>query len=192
MITSPHAHFPDKDALARVLFEEGIRHLEDARVLHEARRYAAAIASAMKAAELGIKTVIVLDGALGWWDKTFTTHSPLTDIKALPIFRHHIVMLEEYRNTLIREVVEMESLAPTRPGAKAFDIELEKNPEYPFLSYKVDPATGSGGFRLDAPSSYFAEADSQKYFNTAQDLLNAVATKYPAVSQWKLPLPNRL
>lgn len=185
-------HFPDKDVLARVMFEEGIRHLEDARFLHEARRYAAAIASTTKAAELGMKTVIILDGALGWWDKTFTTHSPLTDVKGLPIFRHHVVMLEEYRSTLIREVVELEGLAPTRPGAKAFDIELERNPEYPFLSYKVDPATGAGEFRLDAPSSYFVEAESQKYFNTAQELLNAVTIKYITVGQWTLSLPEKL
>ncbi len=187
-----NSHFPDKDVLARVLYTEGIRHLEDSRVLHKSERYPGAIASAMKAAEMGIKTIVVLDGAMGWWDKTFVTHSPLTDIKALAIFRHHVATLEEYRSTLLREVVEMESLAPTKPGAKAFDIELEKNPEYPFLSYKVDSVTGSGEFRLDAPSSYFLGPDSQRYFNTAQDLLNAVTTKYPKVRLWNLDLPERV
>lgn len=172
------------------MFAEGIRHLEDARLLHEAQRYAAAIASATKAAELGIKTVIILDGALGWWGKTFTTRSPLTDVKGLPIFRHHVVMLEEYRSTLIREVVELEGLAPTRPGAKAFDIELERNPEYPFLSHKVDPATGAGEFRLDPPSSYFVEADSRRYYNTAQDLMMAVAAQYATVGGWGIVIPN--
>lgn len=189
---TPLSYFPEKDILAQVMFGEGIRHLEDAHILHERQRYAASIASAMKAAEMGIKTLIILDGALGWWDKIFTTHSPLTDIKALPIFRHHVVLLEEYRATLIREVVEMESLAPTRPGAKAFDIELEKNPEYPFLSYGVNSATGRGEFRLDPPSAYFKEDHSRKYYNTAQDLLTAVVTQYVVVGGWELAIPPAL
>ncbi len=88
--------------------------------------------------------------------------------------------------------MEMEGLAPTRPGAKAFDIEREKNTEYPFLSYTVDPATQEGGFRLDGPSSYFTASDSHKYFNTAQDLLNAVMSKYTEVGQWQLTLPESL
>lgn len=192
MIISTQAQFPDKNKFARVLFEEGIRHLEDAHILHNARRYPAATASAMKAAELGVKTIIVLDGALGWWDKTFTTHSPLTDIKALPFFNHYIKTLGEYRLALIEEVVEMESLAPTRPGAKAYDIQREQNPEYPFLSYIIDPVTRDGAFRLDAPSSYFTEAHGRRYFNTAQDLLNAITTQYTDVAQWQLVLPKSL
>ncbi len=192
MTVSAQAQFPDKNALAHALFKEGIRHLEDACVLHDKQRYPAAIASAMKAAELGVKTVVVLDGALGWWEKLFTTHSPLTEIKELPIFRHHRTILENHRSTLIREVVELESLAPTRPGARAYDIQHEQNPEYPFLSHTIDNTTRAGSFRLDAPSSYFLEADSKKYFNTAQDLLNAITTQYIDVAQWQLTLPESL
>ncbi len=86
MTVSAQAQFPDKDVLACALFKEAIRHQEDARILHDAQRYPAAIASAMKAAELGVKTIIVLDGALGWWDKTFMTHSPMTEIKLSAVF----------------------------------------------------------------------------------------------------------
>jgi len=86
----------------------------------------------------------------------------------------------------------MESLAPTRPGAKAYDIQREKNPEYPFLSYTIDNTTKAGSFRLDAPSSYFTQAHSHKYFNTAQDLLNALTTQYTDVAQWQLTLPESL
>lgn len=140
-MTSTQAQFPDKNALARALFEEGIRHLDDACILHIGQRYPAAIASAMKAAELGVKTIVVLDGALGWWDKIFMTHSPITEIKPVPFFQHHIKTLESYvrtsgsqRQTLIGDVMEMEGLAPTRPGAQRYEVEREKNPEYPFLS----------------------------------------------------------
>jgi hypothetical protein len=82
--TFPSPSFPHSSILARTFFEEGIRHLEDAHILHKSQRYPAAIASAMKAAEFGVKSVIILDGAMGWWDKMFTTHSPLSDINALP------------------------------------------------------------------------------------------------------------
>jgi hypothetical protein len=74
-ITSPYPRFPDGDTLALAFFEEGIRHLEDARILHEGACYPAAISSAMKAAEFGVKSVIILGGAMGWWDKVFTTQT---------------------------------------------------------------------------------------------------------------------
>jgi hypothetical protein len=48
------------------------------------RRYAAAITSAMKAAELGVKAVLILDGSMGWWEKMQQTHTPLDDM------RHHL------------------------------------------------------------------------------------------------------
>ena len=62
--------FPAGEALARSFFEEGIRHLEDAEALYQAQRYPATIASALKAAEFGvkaiiIKAIIILDGAMG-------------------------------------------------------------------------------------------------------------------------------
>ena len=138
---------------------------------------------------MGIKTMIVLGNALGWWDKIFTTHSPLTDIKALPTFQSHIKILEGYSRSLIVDVVELESLAPIRPGGN-YDINTQKNPEYPFLSFlSFNPVTNTGGFRLDAPSSYFFDADSQKYFNTAQDLLTAITVHYAIVHNWKLVIP---
>ena len=63
--TPPHPEFPADDLLARYFFEEGIRHLEDAKILYQAQRFPAAIASAMKAAEFGVKAVVILDGAMG-------------------------------------------------------------------------------------------------------------------------------
>ena len=89
-VTTSYPRFPDGDVLARPFFEEGIRHLEDARVLHEAGHSPVAIASAMKAAEFGVKTIISLGGAMGWQDKVFTKHKPLDDINRLPIFEHHV------------------------------------------------------------------------------------------------------
>ena len=188
---SPQPRFPKEGDLARAFFEEGVRHLEDAHILYEASRHPAAIASAMKAAEFGVKAILVLDGAMGWWDKIFTTHSPLSDMDNFPIFRHHIVTLGGHRATLVVDVKEMEKLAPARPGG-SYDIEVQKNPEYPFLSYQSNPATNSGEFHLDKPSEHFKGTDSKRYYNTAQDLLTAAATQYATIGSWAITIPGPL
>ena len=187
---SPSPGFPDSRELAHAFFEEGVRHLEDAHVLHEAQRYPASIASAMKAAEFGIKAVIILDGAMGWWDKIFTTHSPMSDINSLPFFRHHVIALGGHSLTLVADIMAMESLAPRSPGKANFDVESAKNPEYPFLSF--DRLPGGGAFQLARPSTYFTASHSKDNYNTAQDLLAAVSSQYPAVASWGLTVPARL
>ena len=183
----PRTGFPDQTLLAQTFFEEGIRHLEDAQILHQAGRYPAAVASAMKAAEFGVKAVLILDGAMGWWDKMFITHSPLGDISNLPPFDYHLVLLTAYSKTLVQDVKYMEKLSPAKPGG-SFDIEAQQNPEYPFLSY----APGSSTFALTKPSTHFGDADSRKYCNTAQDLLTAITTQYAAIGGWGLTLPASL
>ncbi len=125
---------------------------------------------------------------MGWWEKVFTTHSPLGDIKNLPIFQHHVNALERYKGTLVSDVIVMEKLAPARPGG-SYELEVQKNPEYPFLSYHVSLTASSGEFRLDKPSTHFGEADSRRYYNTAQELLTAVLTLYPQVTSWELVIP---
>lgn len=190
--TMPRPEFPADGLLARCFFEEGIRHLEDAQILHGAQRFPGAIASAMKAAEFGIKTVVVLDGAMGWWEKIFLTHSPLSDIDRpdKPFFQHHIETLNDYegpsttKKTLVTLVKAMENLVPARPGG-SYDIEAQQNPEYPFLSFDVASST----FVLVKPSTHFREDDSRKYCNTAQDLLTAITTQYVTVGGWALTLP---
>ncbi len=190
-IISSHLQFPNSDALTRAFFEEGIRHLEDARILHEASRHPAAIASAMKAAEFGVKSLIILSGAMGWWDRVFTTHSPLGDIEKLIAFQPHVDVLRSYHKTLVADVIAMEKLATTRPGG-SYDLDAQKNPEYPFLSYQPASGTEAGGFRLDKPSTYFGEVDSRSYHNTAQDLLTTVAAQYAVIGGWGIAIPASL
>lgn len=188
------SQFPDSSALGRVFFEEGVRHLEDARILHEAARYPAAIASAMKAAELTIKSVVILGGALGWWDKIFTTHSPLSaisDSRTFPYFQHHIVALSRTDKTLVAEIKKMEKLAPLSPSGP-YSLDDQKNPEYPFLSYQPATEDALAEFRLNKPSTHFTQSESQAYYNTAQDLLTAAAAQYPVVGGWGLVLPSAL
>ena len=147
----------------------------------------------MKAAEFGVKAVIVLDGALGWWDKVFTTHSPLSDIdsKNLPFFQPHVTALTRYSGTLVTDVKIMEKLSPAKPGG-SYDAEAQQNPEYPFVSYQLDSATGGGAFHLSRPSTHFVEADGKKYYSIAQDLLTAVAAQYTAVGVWGPIIPPPL
>lgn len=117
----------------------------------------------------------------------FTTHRPLSDISRLPPFDHHVIALSTERETLVLDVKAMENLAPAKPGG-TFDIEAQQNPEYPFLSYEAK----SGAFALSKPSAHFGDADSRKYYNTAQDLLTAVTTQYVTVGGWGLTLPGPL
>src|SRR5207244_342536 len=109
--------FPSTDDWARALFREAARHLDDARTLHLAARHAAAIASTLKAAELGLKSVLVLDGALGWWDRLHTTHTPLGDISGHQILRRHADRLQAHQTTLPARIRDLEALAPGRSGA---------------------------------------------------------------------------
>jgi len=195
-ISPPHPEFPSSEVLARSFFEEGIRHLEDARALHQTQRFPATIASALKAAEFGVKAVIILDGAMGWWDGIFATHTPLSTVdnqRDKPFFQHHITALNNYegplikKNTLVTLVKAMEKLVPTKPGG-SYDIESQQNPEYPFLSYEPS----SSMFALVKPSTHFGEADSKKYYNTAQSLLTALTTQYAIIGGWGLSLPVSL
>ena len=188
----PHPEFPTGEALARSFFEEGIRHLEDAGALHQTQRYPATIASALKAAEFGVKAIIILDGAMGWWD-IFATHIPLSNIdhRDKPFFQHHITAITNYKGTLVRAVKELEELAPAKPGG-SYDLKSQQNPEYPFLTYQSGTSGQPGTFRLVNPSTHFGEADSKKYYNIAQDLLAAVATQYAIIGSWGLTIPNAL
>ena len=192
-IPLPHPEFPTGETLARSFFDESIRHLEDAMTLYQAQRHPAAIASALKAAEFGIKSVIVLDGAMGWWNEIFVTHTPLTNIDNAqkPFFQHHIIAIGNHNPTLVRAVKEMEKLVPAKPGG-TYDTESQQNPEYPFLIYRTGSAAQSSGFRLVKPSAHFGEADSRKYCNIAQDLLTAITTQYAVIGGWALTLPAPL
>ncbi len=188
------SQFPDDAALGRVFFEESIRHLEDARVLHEADRYPGAITSAMKAAELAIKCVVILGGALGWWDKIFSTHSPLSTIsnpQTFPYFQHHIVALGQKDKTLVAEIKKMEKLAPLSPSGP-YSPDDQQNPEYPFLSFQAASDNAPAEFRLNKPSTHFTHSDSQKYYNTTQELLTAVTAQYATVGDWGLAVPPPL
>jgi hypothetical protein len=199
-LAPPLPVFPEDAEWARALFAEAARHLGDARLLHGAGRYAAAIASAQKAAELGLKSVLVLDGAPGWWEKLHTTHTPLSDISGHALLKRHEERLKGYNPTLPSKAKELEALAPSRPGAASFSAraganssaQTEANPEYPFFSADPDPNTQLLTPAIHSPADYFGEAASRNYFGTAYSLLTALQTLYSAVAAWGVVLPAAL
>ena len=191
---TPRVAFPHADEFARKFFVEAVRHLGDARVLHKARRYPGAITSSQKAAELAIKAVLVLEGALGWWDKLQQTHRPLEEIQNHAVLTHHFQQLQNHGPTLIAGVTALERLAPARPEKKEFRFETEVNTEYPFF-YLRRPAAGTTGpttSHFQGPSEYFTEAESLEHYRTAHELLKVYQGLYLQVRRWKPRLPKPL
>lgn len=181
--------FPDDQTLARAMFEEGVRHLDDARLLHLAARYPAAVASAMKGTELGFKAVLILEGAWGWWEGISTSHSPVTDANRHPALKSLVAVLP---GLLLPDIIAMESLAPARLGKKAFgqnsQDQDEKNAEYPFIAYDA----AQRRVAVVKPSDSFVETDSRAIFETARALLEELALHRSSVSQWNASIAPAL
>ena len=75
--------FPSSDSLARAFYKEAVRHLTDAHCLHTVGSAAGAITSAMKATELGAKSVLILENALGIYDRVLTHTSHIRKLKTI-------------------------------------------------------------------------------------------------------------
>ena len=187
--------FPSADSLARAFYQEAVRHLSDAYCLHKGGSAAGAITSAMKAAELGAKSVLILHNALGIY-AIFNTHKPYTKIENHPVLKQLGADLDAYRSNLAMEVREMEKLEPTQFGDKNFGPE-EANTEYPFLLKMTDPK-GAAYAEINRPETYFTAADSPAapgslhYCRIAHELLVAVASLEPMIGSWQVALPPRL
>jgi hypothetical protein len=186
----PRPAFPDQDAYARKFFAEAVRHLDDASILHAHGRYPAAITSSMKAGELALKAVLIIEGSMGWWSELQRTHKPLEDIRQHPVLRHVYLELERHDAALIGQVTAMEKLAPARPDAKSFSFETQANTEYPFFYLQPTPAGATDTAHLVGPSEYFTEAESRTHVRTGHALLTACQALYPPVSAWGIPLPQ--
>jgi AbiV len=188
----PPPAFPPAGEYARKFFGEAVRHLEDASILHSARRYPAAISCSMKAVELAIKAVLILEGSLGWWEKLQQTHQPLTDIEKHPVHKYHFEGLQRHSPSLVADVKAIEKLAPARPGAGPLTLETQANTEYPFFYVAPTSAGGPDSAHLVGPSEYFTETESESHYRTAHELLTAYRGLYAAVTAWGFALPGPL
>jgi hypothetical protein len=191
--TSTPPRFPSKDEYARKFFVEARRHLEDARILHQAARYPAAITSSMKAAEIAIKAVLILEGSLGWWEKLQQTHEPFNEIRQHALLKYHSRALEQHSPTLIAGLTALEKLAPSRPDKGPLTFETQANTEYPFFYLQPPAASGAEdtGHRV-GPAEYFTEAESLKHYRTAHELMAVYQMLHAEVAAWGVGLPAAL
>lgn len=182
--------FPHPEDFARAFYQEGVRHLRDAHCLHGNGAWAGAVTSAMKAGELGAKSVLIQHNAMGIYDKVFNTHKPYTEIESHPILKRLLRDLDTYRPKFSLEVREMEQLEPNLFGKRNFEAG-EANTEYPFLTKETD-AAGNIVAIIKSPEQFFDRRQSERYCRIAHDLLGALCALYPTVASWNIPLPPRI
>jgi hypothetical protein len=192
VLSPPTVAFPQPGELARKFFWEAIRHLGDARVLHQGKRYPGAITSSMKAAELGIKAALIVDGCLGWWEKLQQTHKPLDEIRSHGVLKFHYQALHQHDPLLITAVAALEKLVPSRPDIQKFSAETEANTEYPFFYLEQSTPGAPTISHLVGPSEYFTATASRDSYRTAHELLTAYQALYPQIKAWKHRLPRPL
>ncbi len=178
--------FPSTEQFAHAFYGEAARHLEDARILQEASRTAAAITSAMKASELGVKTVLLLDNAAGYYEKVYATHKPLTEIANHIILKRIPAEIDKGRKGLAFDIGQLEQLEPKKPGTEKFGV-AEANTEYPFLMMAGDATVKYAV--LNTPTAYFPPADALKYYRLGHELLTVLAAIYPVIAAWSITLP---
>lgn len=184
--------FPSPDEYAREFFKEAVRHLEDAYLLHEAKRYPAAITSSLKAAELSIKAALILEGSLGWRGDLQQTHQPLMKIENHPVLKYHAEWLDQQRPGLKAGITTIEKLAPGKPGAGQLTREDQANTEYPFFYLQPSSPGDSVAAHLVGPSEHFTEPASLDHYRRAHELLTLYMDHHSKIKAWSLTLPSPL
>jgi hypothetical protein len=146
----------------------------------------------MKAAELGIKSALILDNAMGWWEKLLAVHDPLTTIEntGRPILTRHYVAINNAAPALVVRIKALESLAPRSQAAGRFDRDTAgvANPEYPFFTASVNPDK-SIATELNRPETFFDRQASLDHYDSARSLLELLPTLYADIATWAVPLP---
>jgi hypothetical protein len=158
-------------------------------MLHNAKRFPGSITSTLKASELGIKAVLILDGAFGWWDKLQITHAPLTAIESHISLKKHFQRVAAQDAGLPASIKSLEKLVPGKLGAGSFNELDEANTEYPFAYAGTDPATNSKSVVLKCPGDYFTDVLSRDHYTAARDLLLILQAEYPGLNAMAIVLP---
>lgn len=179
--------FPRDNELAHAYFSEAARHLQDARILHAASRYAGAITSTMKAVELGLKSLLILHGVRGWHD--LNTHRIMGVAKTISVFDSLLDALKSQHPTLISDVEEIERLVPDKQSLGKLKFEDAQNTEYPFFATESETPRH---YRLYLPETSFDEPTSERYFLTAHRLLSSIQALSPEANAWQIALSSPL
>ena len=179
---------PDDNRLANAYFKEATRHLEDARLLHDGSRYAGAITSSMKAIELGLKSLLILEGTRSWVD--LNKHEVFTKIIAdQHLFRKIQDAIVTQDPTLIGEIRAIEKLVPQKQELGKLEIDVATNTEYPFFARNATPPPD---FDLYFPGTYFSETMSKRHFKTARRLLVTLQTISTFINAWSIAICSDL
>lgn len=179
--------FPSDNEVAHAYFSEAARHLEDASALHRGNRYPGAITSIMKAVELSLKSLLILNGIRGWHD--LMTHKVMTHIimmKNSTIFENLLNALKSQMPTVEADIQEIERLVPDKQKLDKLTLADAENTEYPYFVYEA------GGAEMYRPAKAFDEARSIKYFHTAYRLLDAMQKLSPEIAAWGVELCSPL
>jgi len=180
--------FPKEAEMAEAFFREAARHLQDARILHRSGRHPASVTSAMKAVELGLKSILLLYGATGWLSSALQTHKVFGELKkTVPLTQKLMNALSNYDTSLPSDIELLEELTPFKPDVKKLEMSDAANTEYPFFAL-VPGSRSTSTFQLYEPETYYSSANSQKHFRTAHRLLSALQALSPEIKAWKIRL----
>jgi hypothetical protein len=146
----------------------------------------------MKAAELGMKAGLILDGCMGWWDRLQQTHTPFKEMKDQAVLEGHHHLLTNHQPTLVAGIEALEKLVPSKPDLRKLTLETQVNTEYPFFYLQSGGVNSPPVGGLTGPSDYFTERDSLGHYRTAHELLTAYRVLFPRIHAWKLRLPAPL
>ena len=174
--------------MAEAFFREAARHLQDARILHRNERHPGSITSAMKAVELGLKSVLFLYGARGWLDPALQTHNVFAEMNKTPLLTQSLLdVLSNHDAQLPSDIELLEQLTPFKPDIKKLEMSQAANTEYPFFAFLMGMPPAAT-LQLYMPERYFSPANSQKHFQTAHRVLSALQQLSPEIRAWRVRL----
>ena len=180
--------FPREAEMAQAFFREAARHLQDARILHRSRRHPGSITSAMKAVELGLKSVLFLYGARGWLDPPLQVHNVFAEMNKMPLLTQNLLdALSNHDAQLPSDIELLEQLTPSKPDIKKMEMSQAANTEYPFFAFLTGTPPAMT-LQLYTPENYYSGGDSRKHFQTAHRTLFALQQLSPEVRAWKIRL----
>lgn len=178
--------YPTPAEYACAFFDEGVRHLTDAHLLHLNARYAACVQSRTHGSEKALKAHILVSGGWYWMDKIKTTHQPFQWLAQ----QSQYSLLAPIRDTIRvatppieAGIVLLEKLTPFK--------EDRENCEYPYLKLVPNP-TGTPATEdvlLHRPELVQDEAKSLDAYRAVHAVISFVRDQNPEFQSHVHALP---
>jgi hypothetical protein len=135
----------------------------------------------MHASEKALKAALILSGGLGWFD--LNTHEPYTRMENHPLLRPLVDQITAVSLALAADLRAIEELTPKTQFMKGTLVE-GRNPEYPYMD--------TTSFALECPEAAFTEAESERFYRVARQVIELVRDLSPALQTLGLRLPRSL